>query len=59
MKTFTQWGIATSFYNAPSDYSADEICFFADCINGLPRKILGYHTPEELFNRQLDRIYAA
>ena len=19
-----------------SDYSADEICFFADCINGLP-----------------------
>lgn len=22
-----------------SDYSADEICFFADCINGLPRKI--------------------
>ena len=42
-----------------SDYSADEICFFADCINGLPRKILGYHTPEELFDRQLDRIYAA
>ena len=42
-----------------SDYTADEICFFADCINGLPRKILGYHTPEELFDRQLDRIYAA
>ena len=42
-----------------SDYSADEICFFADCINGLPRKILGYHTPEELFDRQLDLIYAA
>jgi len=42
-----------------SDYSADEICFFADCINGLPRKILDYHTPEELFDRQLDRIYAA
>jgi len=35
-------------------YTADEICFFADCINGLPRKILGYHTPEELFDRQLD-----
>ena len=42
-----------------SDYTDDEICFFADCINGLPRKILGYHTPEELFDRQLDRIYAA
>lgn len=41
-----------------SDYTTDEICFFADCINGLPRKILGYHTPEELFDRQLDRIYA-
>ena len=42
-----------------SDYTVDEICFFADCINGLPRKILDYHTPEELFDRQLDRIYAA
>lgn len=41
-----------------SDYSADDICFFADCINGLPRKILGYRTPEELFEEQLDRIYA-
>ena len=42
-----------------SDYTADEICFFADCINSLPRKILGYATPEELFERHLDRIYAA
>lgn len=42
-----------------SDYTADEICFFADCINGLPRKILGYRTPEELFDRHLDHIYAA
>ena len=40
-----------------SDYAADEICFFADCINGLPRKILGYSTPEELFEAELDRIY--
>lgn len=40
-----------------SDYTADEICFFADCINALPRKILGYCTPEELFDRYLDRIY--
>lgn len=42
-----------------SDYTADEICFFADCINGLPRKILDYCTPEELFESQLDRIYTA
>lgn len=42
-----------------SDYDADDICFFADCINGLPRKILGYVTPEELFEQQLDSIYAA
>ena len=41
------------------DYTADDICFFADCINGLPRKILGYATPEELFDLHLDRIYAA
>lgn len=42
-----------------SDYTADDIYFFADCINGLPRKILGYATPEELFEHHLDRIYAA
>ena len=40
------------------DYTVDEVCFFADCINGLPRKILNYKTAEELFDRQLDRIYA-
>lgn len=42
-----------------ADFSADDICFFADCINGLPRKILGYVTPETLFDEQLDLIYAA
>ena len=41
------------------DYSADDIMFFADVINNLPRKILGYHTPDELFEKELDRIYAA
>ena len=40
------------------DYTADEIMIFADFINGLPRKLLGYHTPEELFDAELDRIYA-
>lgn len=42
-----------------SDYSVDDILFFADRINALPRKILGYHTPEELFEKELDQIYAA
>lgn len=42
-----------------AEYSADDICFFADCINRLPRRILGYASPEELFEAQLDRIYAA
>lgn len=32
--------------------------FFADKINNLPRKILNYHTPEELFEKQLDIIFA-
>ncbi|MCC8072852.1 MAG: IS30 family transposase [Clostridiales bacterium] len=41
------------------DYSAEDILFFADKINNLPRKILNYHTPEELFEKQLDLIYAA
>lgn len=42
-----------------ADYSADDIMYFADKINNLPRKILNYHTPEELFEKQLDLIYAA
>lgn len=41
------------------DYTADEIMIFADIINAIPRKLLGYHTPEELFDAELDRIYAA
>ena len=41
------------------DYSADDIMFFADVINTLSRKILNYHTPDELFEKELDRIYAA
>lgn len=42
-----------------SSYSPDDILHFADLMNALPRKILGYHTPEELFEKALDRIYAA
>ena len=25
--------------------------------NSLPRKILAYHTPDEIFEKELDRIY--
>ena len=42
-----------------SNYSPDDILHFADLMNALPRKILGYHTPEDLFEKELDRIYSA
>ena len=42
-----------------NDYTADEIMIFDDIINALPRKILGYRTPDELFEAELDRIYTA
>ena len=32
--------------------------YMADWANTLPRKILGYRTPDELFEAELDRIYA-
>ena len=35
----------------------EELERIEDLINGLPRKRLGYKTPEELFNEQLDLIY--
>ena len=41
-----------------ADYTDEQICFFADCINGLPRKILSYRSPTELFDAQLDALYA-
>lgn len=40
-------------------YSIDEIAFIEDWCNHLPRKILGYSTPAELFEKYLDQIYAA
>lgn len=42
-----------------SAYSPDDILHFADLMNALPRKILGYHTPEALFGKEPDRSYAA
>ena len=41
-----------------NDYSQEDIDYFADIINGLPRKILGYNTPDELFDDELDLIYS-
>lgn len=42
-----------------SRYKTADTLFMADFINGLPRKLLHYRTPDELFERQLDTIYAA
>lgn len=42
-----------------SDYSLHDIAFIEEWMNTLPRKILGYKTPEVLFEQQLDLIYAA
>ena len=39
-------------------YSADQILMFADEINALPRRSLGYRTPEELFDEFLDLVYS-
>ena len=40
-------------------YSAEQILSFADEMNALPRKHLGYCTPEELFDEFLDQVYSA
>ena len=40
-------------------YHAEEILAFSDEINGLPRRLLGYRTPEELFDTFLDKVFAA
>jgi IS30 family transposase len=41
-----------------SDCSQEAIARVEEWMNGLPRKILGYKTPEELFEAELDLIYA-
>ena len=38
-------------------YSEEDIAYMADWANSLPRKILGYRTPEFLFEQELDCIY--
>lgn len=42
-----------------ANYSALDIAFIEEWMNTLPRRILGYKTPEELFEQQLDFIYSA
>lgn len=42
-----------------SDYGMDAIERIEDWCNNLPRKILGYKTPDELFEAKLDEIYSA
>lgn len=39
-------------------YSAEQILQYADEMNALPRKLLKYKTPEELFEAFLDRVYS-
>ena len=43
---------------AINGYSADDIAFIEGWCNTLPRKLLNYHTPKELFEDELDIIYA-
>ncbi|MGL5439388.1 MAG: IS30 family transposase [Filifactoraceae bacterium] len=40
-----------------NDYTHEQILSFADQINDMPRRRLGYPTPAELFDVYLDKIY--
>ena len=42
-----------------SDYSDDDILAVELWANSLPRKVLGYKTPDEAFEAEMDKIYAA
>lgn len=42
-----------------SDYSEDDILAVELWANSLPRRILGYKTPDEAFEEEMDKIYAA
>lgn len=45
-------------YVPKDNYSAQQIISFADEMNALPRRVLNYSTPEELFDAFLDRVYS-
>ena len=38
-------------------FSEEQVLWFADAVNSLPRKVLNYQTPEDLFDRALDQLY--
>ena len=40
-----------------NNYSFQQIIDIETWCNSLPRKILAYHTPDEIFERELDKIY--
>ena len=40
------------------DYSSEQISDIEIWCNNLPRKILGYKTPDEVFEAELDKIYS-
>lgn len=42
-----------------SDYSAADILGVELWANQLPRRILGYRTPDECFEEEMDALYAA
>ena len=42
-----------------NNYSLQQIIDIETWCNSLPRKILAYHTPDEIFERELDIIYQA
>ncbi|XOQ25080.1 MAG: hypothetical protein ACFWTM_01855 [Mitsuokella multacida] len=39
-------------------FSDEDILNMADTLNQRPRRVLGYHTPSELFDAFLDEVYA-
>ena len=42
-----------------ADYSNEDLLTVELWANGLPRKILGYQTPDEAFDEEMDKIFAA
>lgn len=40
------------------NYSLETISFIENWMNTLPRKLINYKTPEELFEIHLDKIYS-
>lgn len=43
--------------DAINNYSLNDIFAIEEWTNNLPRKVLSYHTPNELYERRLDTIY--